>query len=91
MIKSVYGFAIGCYFVHDGNLFEVTSFPTRSMVCGKLVHKFMEPCPQTVKVYIRNVEEMEHLDWIIQDAREERKKWRKESKDYWAEHDGQRK
>jgi len=69
-IKSVYGFAIGCFFVYDGNLFEVTQFPTRSMVCGNLVHKFMEPCPQMVKVSLLEVIQLEGLDWAIQDAKE---------------------
>ena len=68
MIKSVYGFSLGCFFVHDGNLFEVSSFPTRNSVCGKLVHKFMEPCPQTVKVSILEVEQLESLDWAIDRA-----------------------
>lgn len=69
MIKSVYGFAIGCFFVYDGNLFEVTKFPTRRTVCGKLVHKFLEPCPQTVKTTIHEVTQLETLDWAIDRAK----------------------
>jgi hypothetical protein len=80
MIKSVYGFALGCFFEYDGNLFEVTSFPTRNMVCGKLVHKFLEPCPQTVKTSILNVTQLERLDWAIDRAKEHRKKWLEQSR-----------
>lgn len=79
MIKSVYGFAIGCFFVHDGNMFEVTQFPTRSTVCGKLIHKFMEPCPQTVKIAIHEVTQLETLDWAIDRGKEHRRKWLKQS------------
>jgi hypothetical protein len=80
MIKSVYGFAIGCFFIHDGNMFEVTKFPTRNSVCGKLVHKFMEPCPQTVKASILSVTELELLDWTIDIAKEDRRKWLEQSR-----------
>ena len=74
MIKSVKGFALGCFFIYDGNLFEVTQFPTRTFVCGKLVHNFIEPCPQTVKVTIREVRELPELDWAIDEAKEQ-KEW----------------
>lgn len=76
MIKSVKGFALECYFIYDGNLYQVESFPTRSMVFGNLIHKFMEPCAYQVKVPIKEVTQLETLDWAIQEARKERnKKW----------------
>lgn len=79
MIKSVKGFALGCYFVHDGNLFVVTQFPTRTSVCGELIHKFIEPCPQTVKTTIREVVELPELDWALNEAKEHRIKWLEQS------------
>ena len=84
MIKSVKGFGLECYFMYDGNLFIVTKFPTRSMVCGDLVHKFIEPCPFQVKVLIKEVDQLEKMDWNIQDAKEVRKAWLKDSKAHWG-------
>jgi hypothetical protein len=79
MIKSVYGFAIDCCFMYDGNLYQVKSFPTRRMVCGDLLHEFMQPCPFQVKVAIHEVVQLEHMDWAIEKGKEERKKWLKQS------------
>lgn len=85
MIKSVKGFALECYFMYDGNLYQVESFPTRRMVFGNLIHKFMEPCAYQVKVPIKEVDQLDTMDWHIQEAKEERKKWLKESKGYWQD------
>jgi hypothetical protein len=81
MIKSIYGFALGCFFIYDGNLFKVTQFPTRNSVCGKLVHKFMEPCPFTVKISILEVTQLDTMDWAIDRAKERRVKWLEQSRD----------
>lgn len=75
MIKSVRGFTLECYFMYDGNLYQVESFPTRRMVFGNLIHKFMEPCAYQVKVSIQEVDQLDTMDWHIQEAKEERKKW----------------
>jgi hypothetical protein len=77
MIKSVLGFGLDCYFMYDGNLYQVESFPTRKMVFGNLIHKFMEPCAYQVKVPIQEVDQLDTMDWHIQEANEKRKEWLK--------------
>ena len=52
-INTVKGLKIGELFLHDGNLFKVTKFPTRSIVCGDIVHAYQKIAPQSVKVPLR--------------------------------------
>ena len=55
MINSVYGIKRDDLFLNEGNLFKITDFPTRNMVCGKLVHENFEPAPQDIKISIHYV------------------------------------
>ncbi len=52
-INTVNGLRIGELFLHDGNMFKVTSFPSRSMVCGDVVHTFRLIAPKSIKVPLR--------------------------------------
>lgn len=54
-ISKVGPWSIGDLFEHDGNVFKITSFPTRSMVCGELNTILNAPAPQSVKVPIRQI------------------------------------
>ena len=55
MIKTVKRLKVGDLFFHEGNLFTVTSFPTRAMVCGSLVKDYMFNAPGNIKIPIRKV------------------------------------
>lgn len=52
-IRKVGEWSIGDLFEYDRNVFKITSFPTRSMVCGDLNTILDAPAPQSVKVPIR--------------------------------------
>lgn len=63
MIKSVKGLSIGDLFDHEGNTFEVTSFPTRSMVCADLIHTFTYDAPGNIKITRSSIRTRD-LRWV---------------------------
>lgn len=54
-IKTVKGLRVGDLFFHEGNLFEVDSFPTRSMVVGELLKELLPDSPGMVNIPVREV------------------------------------
>ena len=54
-IKTVKGLRVGDLFFYEGNLFEVDSFPTRSMVVGELLKELLPDSPGMVNIPVREV------------------------------------
>lgn len=53
MIKSVKGLKIGGTIEYEGNLFTITKFPTRNMVCADII-KYKSGRPSHIKIPISN-------------------------------------
>lgn len=55
-IKTVNGLRLNDLVMFEGNLFKVTYFPTRDMVCGALVHEITGSAPNNFKMPRRDVD-----------------------------------
>jgi hypothetical protein len=49
-IKSVKGLHLNDLVMYEGNIYKVTQFPTRSMVCATLVHEIVGSAVQSFKL-----------------------------------------
>jgi len=63
MIRSVKGLNIDDLFNYEGNVFKVTNFPTRSMVCAELFYTYVEPAPINIKITRSSIRTRD-LRWI---------------------------